>query len=600
MRFSVLIPSRNRFSLARMAIETVLRQGIADIEIIVSDNASDDDYAAMIGAFKDERIKLFREPERISVTANWNRALARASGDYVVMLGDDDGLAPGHLERMSALIDEFGHPDQIFCKAYHYAYPDALPGKPHGYFATVGNSSLFKGHAKPYLLDSNVARQLGKSVLLFRHYISFNSQHYIWKRTFIESLSYLGPFFQSTYPDFYAAALSFLKAKRTVVDPQPFVIIGISTRSFGHFFARSREEEGAEAFLHTERDRRVGDTRKAEILSALSLSGSLHYRNWLLAAARVADNLNREGTLGIDFRRYRKLQIFSCAHRYAFLRTIDRKRLTQFATLLDDRERRVLARFIYLFSVVSRLKVVDHSTLSYDLNQLLGVHTAPEIEFHQIGPHDTILDAFLWLEMRNREKSAFASLKQTGPVGLFGRIRRRRALRRQAKLIQRSGLFDREWYMAQYPDARQKGVGPVMHYLEFGAAQGYDPSPLFDTKWYVTRYSDVQGAGVNPVLHFLQHGVGEGCNPNPLFDSGWYLERYPDVQMARANPLVHYVRYGSAEGRDPGPRFDTKWYLASYPDVRRAGMNPLAHYLRIGLAEGRFGRPRPVQSRAPE
>ena len=43
MKFSVLLPTRNRLEYLRYAVETVRRQDYADWEIIVSDNCSEDD-----------------------------------------------------------------------------------------------------------------------------------------------------------------------------------------------------------------------------------------------------------------------------------------------------------------------------------------------------------------------------------------------------------------------------------------------------------------------------------------------------------------------------------------------------------------------------
>src|SRR5262249_32922549 len=105
-------------------------------------------------------------------------------------------------------------------------------------------------------------------------------------------------------------------------------------------------------------------------------------------------------------------------------------------------------------------------------------------------------------------------------------------------------------------------------------------------------------AGVNPLVHYLQFGAAEGRDPNSQFSTLWYLSRYPDVTAAGVNPLVHYLQFGTAEGRDPSPRFKTRWYLAENPDVAACGVNPLAHYLEFGAAEGRGSAP-PAPSQQP-
>jgi len=57
----------------------------------------------------------------------------------------------------------------------------------------------------------------------------------------------------------------------------------------------------------------------------------------------------------------------------------------------------------------------------------------------------------------------------------------------EADLIRNSGLFDRDYYLARYPDVAESGLDPIDHYLQIGAAKGYDPNPLFDTGYYARQ-----------------------------------------------------------------------------------------------------------------
>jgi Glycosyl transferase family 2 len=176
-------------------------------------------------------------------------------------------------------------------------------------------------------------------------------------------------------------------------------------------------------------------------------------------------------------------------------------------------------------------------------------------------------------------------------------IRGRVDTRANRRLIARSGLFDRDWYVTNCPDSDGAASDPLLDYLQRGAARGRDPSPLFSGGWYLEQYPDVRATGMNPLVHFLRYGAREGRNPSPFFETEWYCARYPDVRASGMNPLVHYLRYGAAEGRDPGSCFETTWYLATHPDVKALGFNPLAHYLEYGRLEGR--RPNSTGRRPP-
>jgi hypothetical protein len=76
-------------------------------------------------------------------------------------------------------------------------------------------------------------------------------------------------------------------------------------------------------------------------------------------------------------------------------------------------------------------------------------------------------------------------------------------------MIEKSGLFDREWYLARYPDVARTGLDPIYHYFHFGAAELRNPSLAFDTRNYLDMHPDVEASGLNPLLHFVKFGLRE-------------------------------------------------------------------------------------------
>jgi GT2 family glycosyltransferase len=83
-------------------------------------------------------------------------------------------------------------------------------------------------------------------------------------------------------------------------------------------------------------------------------------------------------------------------------------------------------------------------------------------------------------------------------------------VRQDSDLIERSGLFDREWYLKQYPDVAELKMDPITHYLRYGAAEGRDPNPDFSTWGYMETYADVAAHGLNPFIHYVRYGQAEG------------------------------------------------------------------------------------------
>jgi O-antigen biosynthesis protein len=76
---------------------------------------------------------------------------------------------------------------------------------------------------------------------------------------------------------------------------------------------------------------------------------------------------------------------------------------------------------------------------------------------------------------------------------------------------------------------------------------------LFDPVYYLDTYPDVRDAGIPPLLHYLVCGFLEGRNPSAVLDNNFYRIRYEDVDEARICPLLHYALYGKQEGRAPLP-----------------------------------------------
>ncbi|MGA7386138.1 MAG: hypothetical protein WBW81_16015 [Methylocella sp.] len=189
-------------------------------------------------------------------------------------------------------------------------------------------------------------------------------------------------------------------------------------------------------------------------------------------------------------------------------------------------------------------------------------------------------------ERRERETAALlrsASWRLSAPWRAYKRGGSR--LRRLLHGKKMNPLFDREWYLEQYPDVRAGELDPYDHYLRHGAAEGRDPSPLFDTSWYLQQNPCVKDSGENPLVHFYSVGAKEGRDPIPLFDVKWYLEQNPDVREEGVNPLKHFIEHGAKEGRSPHPLFDSNFYFKKNPDAAASGTNPLVHYLLHGAKE---------------
>lgn len=93
---SVIIPVYNREEMVRLAIESVLAQDYRDLECIVYDDGSTDSSFDVAGSVDDSRVRVF-SGDNLGVSAARNRAIAKASGDYIALLDSDDVWLPEKL-----------------------------------------------------------------------------------------------------------------------------------------------------------------------------------------------------------------------------------------------------------------------------------------------------------------------------------------------------------------------------------------------------------------------------------------------------------------------------------------------------------------------
>jgi glycosyltransferase involved in cell wall biosynthesis len=396
MKFSFLIPSKNRLELLSHAVESILRQDYKDFEIIISDNASEQDYSGFIKKIGDDRIIYSRSLMPVSVTQNWNNALKLASGDYILMLGDDDSLTPNFLPHVFDLLSEMGQPDILYFASYHYSYPNVIPSASKGYLADVRNSEFFKGKDSPFRLLRDQAQQAAKAIFDIRYTFGFNSQHFLFRAGFLDeiSASSIGSIFQSPYPDTFASAVSFLKAKSIVVIPYPMVIIGISPKSFGYYYFNNLSAEGSE-FL----DNDLVSPEVRDSLNMFVLPGSSNNTNWLVAAEVARQALLPEFDLPVNIDRYRTLQIV------AFLRDIyinkvrKSDQIEQLSQKLSQSENLSLNTLLISIDIVGKSHVKE---IFDELDKRLDQFCPAEINMVEIGQHSSVIDAFNWLAKKRK------------------------------------------------------------------------------------------------------------------------------------------------------------------------------------------------------
>jgi glycosyltransferase involved in cell wall biosynthesis len=76
---SVLLAVHNDARYLPAAVESVLRQSLADLELVVVDDASSDETPTLLASVADPRLTVLTNQEQLGLAASLNRGLERAA-----------------------------------------------------------------------------------------------------------------------------------------------------------------------------------------------------------------------------------------------------------------------------------------------------------------------------------------------------------------------------------------------------------------------------------------------------------------------------------------------------------------------------------------
>lgn len=93
-KLSIVVPTRDRAETLACSLRSCLNQTLADYEVVVADNNSSSETKRVVDECGIGQMRYVRSDVSLSMHENWNKAVASARGEYITIIGDDDGLLP--------------------------------------------------------------------------------------------------------------------------------------------------------------------------------------------------------------------------------------------------------------------------------------------------------------------------------------------------------------------------------------------------------------------------------------------------------------------------------------------------------------------------
>jgi hypothetical protein len=227
-RFSIVIPTRNRADLLPGAVRSALHQTWRDLEVVVSDNDSDDSTSRVVAAFDDPRLRYVRTSSSLLMHESWRFALRAARGEYVGFLCDDDALHPRAIELAERAIQSTGA-DVVAWRSCSYCLPDWPIDRQRGRvrFGPPYTDRAWKIDG-PRLLDLTYDLRVTFSELVPK------MLNCVVSRDLIARLRRYGAeLFYPSSPDYSAMVVLAAYAAEIILIDAPMLIAGASARSIG-------------------------------------------------------------------------------------------------------------------------------------------------------------------------------------------------------------------------------------------------------------------------------------------------------------------------------------------------------------------------------
>lgn len=110
---------------------------------------------------------------------------------------------------------------------------------------------------------------------------------------------------------------------------------------------------------------------------------------------------------------------------------------------------------------------------------------------------------------------------------------------------------------------------------------------LFDPVHYRDTYKDIAESDCDPLMHYVEYGDAEGRWPNPHFNPIAYRRHFESSGLGAVCSLYHYAVLGESLGLDSPGTFSARRYFVCNPDLKDWVDRPMTHFLHLGKPGGR-------------
>ena len=227
---SILVATRNRQSYADALVKDILSWADQRLEIVVEDNSDNNELSALLRtALSNDQVHYRYNSQPISSIDNFNNTVAQSSGEFVCLVGDDDGVNPAIIE-----VATWAREHRIDCvtgnirQEYIWPRTDSRGATRPGTLSHPAYSGTY-GYADPVACRRGLTKRGGT------HYLELpfpRLYHGLVRRSLLDDArAKTGYYLGGLSPDIYSAVVLNLLSQKTLHLDYPLTIPGVCTVS---------------------------------------------------------------------------------------------------------------------------------------------------------------------------------------------------------------------------------------------------------------------------------------------------------------------------------------------------------------------------------
>ena len=165
---SFCIPTYNRAARVYSCVKHILQYDGMDIEVVVTDNASDDNTWELLNTICDKRLRIFRNEDSIGAF-NWTYVLSKANGHFAALMSDEDHVFIENVAYYTEFLSKSDNANKLGAVIYHYPPKKNIfrkyrsPSQHQAFMAAL----KYGGHITCHILNSALYKEQYKDIYSF-------------------------------------------------------------------------------------------------------------------------------------------------------------------------------------------------------------------------------------------------------------------------------------------------------------------------------------------------------------------------------------------------------------------------------------------------